>query len=141
MTTSQLPVTPKMPETPCDHGHLAELVTAIGRFDDCVDVADRWGEHLAKVLDGGGRLLAAGNGGSAAQAQHLTAELVGRYRDDRRPFSAIRRCAESRRGRGVGNDSGPGKAFPPQVSGPGPPPDRPRGPCTPGAPPNLPAGG
>ncbi|OSP24957.1 phosphoheptose isomerase, partial [Streptomyces sp. 13-12-16] len=42
-------------------------------------IAD-WGGRLAAVLTDGGRLLAAGNGGSAAQAQHLTAELVGRYR-------------------------------------------------------------
>lgn len=115
MTTSQLPVTPKMPETPCDHGHLAELVTAIGRFDDCVDVADRWGEHLAKVLDGGGRLLAAGNGGSAAQAQHLTAELVGRYRDDRRPLSAVALCAETSSLTAISNDYAATELFARQV--------------------------
>ena len=56
---------------------------------------DRWGAHLAGVLSGGGRLLAAGNGGSAAQAQHLTAELVGRYRDDRPPLSAIALCTRA----------------------------------------------
>lgn len=115
MTTSQMPVPPKMPETPCDHGHLAELVTAIGRFDDCVDVADRWGEHLAKVLDGGGRLLAAGNGGSAAQAQHLTAELVGRYRDDRRPLSAVALCAETSSLTAISNDYAATELFARQV--------------------------
>ena len=51
---------------------------------------DAWGAQLAAVLVGGGRLLAAGNGGSAAQAQHLTAELVGRYRDERPPLSRDR---------------------------------------------------
>ena len=55
------------------------------RSAPAVDVADDGrGAGLADRLVGGGRLLAAGNGGSAAQAQHLTAELVGRYRDDRR---------------------------------------------------------
>ncbi|MDQ5856595.1 MAG: SIS domain-containing protein, partial [Actinomycetota bacterium] len=34
-----------------------------------------WGQHLAGVLRAGGRLLACGNGGSAAEAQHLTGEL------------------------------------------------------------------
>ncbi|HET7399671.1 MAG TPA: SIS domain-containing protein [Intrasporangium sp.] len=81
--------------TPCDHEHLAALVTAASTFSPCVDVADQWGTALAGVLVGGGRLLAAGNGGSAAQAQHLTAELVGRYRSDRRPFSAICLTAET----------------------------------------------
>ena len=46
-------------------------------------------------LAGGGRLLVAGNGGSAAEAQHLTAELVGKLRDDRQPLSAIALHAET----------------------------------------------
>ena len=51
---------------------------------------ERVGEQLARVLRKDGRLLVAGNGGSAAHAQHLTAELIGRYRDpDRAPYSAI----------------------------------------------------
>lgn len=41
------------------------------------------GRALAEVLTGGGPLLVAGNGGSAAEAQHLTAELVGKLREDR----------------------------------------------------------
>ena len=69
-----------------------------------MDVVDGWGCRLAAVLDGGGRLLAAGNGGSAAQAQHLTAELVGRYRDDRPPFSAICLTAETSSLTAIAND-------------------------------------
>ena len=57
--------------------------------------------ELARVLGGGGRLLAAGNGGSARQAQHLTAELVGRYRDDRR---AVHRDRAVRRDLGADRD-------------------------------------
>ncbi|TVT52142.1 SIS domain-containing protein [Amycolatopsis rhizosphaerae] len=49
----------------------------------------RWGRLLAERLRAGNRVLAAGNGGSAAEAQQLAAELVGRYHDERRPFSAI----------------------------------------------------
>jgi D-sedoheptulose 7-phosphate isomerase len=101
--------------TPCDHRHLEELVRAASRFGACVDVADRWGEHLAGVLDGGGRLLAAGNGGSAAQAQHLTAELVGRYRDERRPLSAICLSAETSSLTAIGNDYPPEQLFARQV--------------------------
>ena len=48
-----------------------------------------WGRELAGRLLAGNRLLAAGNGGSAAEAQHLTAELVGRFDGERAPFSAI----------------------------------------------------
>jgi len=62
-----------MKHTPCAHDHLRELADAVEQFAPCVDIADAWGKRLASVLDAGGRLLAAGNGGSAAQAQHLTA--------------------------------------------------------------------
>jgi D-sedoheptulose 7-phosphate isomerase len=74
-----------------------------------------WGRRLAAVLAGGGRLLAAGNGGSAAQAAHLTSELVGRYREDRPPFSAIALCAESSAVTAIGNDYGPEEIFARQV--------------------------
>src|SRR4051794_2162981 len=82
-------------ETPCDHHHLEELRKALADFGRCVDLVDGWGVRLAEILSAGGRLLAAGNGGSAAQAQHLTAELVGRSRHDRGPFSAICLSAET----------------------------------------------
>ncbi|MEU6153204.1 SIS domain-containing protein [Actinosynnema sp. NPDC047251] len=76
----------------------------------------RWGATLAHRLTGGARLLAAGNGGSAAEAQHLTAELVGRYRDDRAAFSAIALCAESSSVTAIGNDYGYQEVFARQVS-------------------------
>ncbi len=72
---------------------------------------------------GGGRLLAAGNGGSAAEAQHLTAELVGRYRDERIPLSAIALCAESAAVTAIGNDYGAEEMFARQVRAHGRPGD------------------
>jgi D-sedoheptulose 7-phosphate isomerase len=84
--------------------HLRELQSAVERLGPALRVADGWGITLADVLTGGGRLLAAGNGGSAAQAQHLTAELVGRYRHDRAPFSAICLTAETSSLTAIAND-------------------------------------
>ncbi len=101
--------------TPCGHEHLAALLAAAASFSPCVEVADRWGEQLAGVLVAGGRLLAAGNGGSAAQAQHLTAELVGRYRADRRPFSAICLSAETSSLTAICNDYPSEELFARQV--------------------------
>jgi D-sedoheptulose 7-phosphate isomerase len=46
-------------------------------------------EALCEALRGGGKVLFCGNGGSAADAQHLAAELVGRYLLDRRPLPAL----------------------------------------------------
>jgi D-sedoheptulose 7-phosphate isomerase len=109
--------------TPTDHEHLLELSKALERFRDCVDVVDAWGSRLAAVLDAGGRLLAAGNGGSAAQAQHLTAELVGRYREDRRPFSAICLSAETSSLTAICNDYPSGELFARQVEAHGRPGD------------------
>ena len=103
------------PVTPCEHDHLAELVRAVKDFDGCVDIAHDWGTRLAATLEGGGRLLAAGNGGSAAQAQHLTAELVGRYRDDRGPFSAICLSAETSTLTAICNDYPAEELFARQV--------------------------
>lgn len=112
-----------MSPTPCDHEHLAELSRALGRFGRCVDVLDAWGVRLASVLEGGGRLLAAGNGGSAAQAQHLTAELVGRYREDRPPYSAICLTAETSTLTAIGNDYPAAELFARQVEAHGRPGD------------------
>jgi D-sedoheptulose 7-phosphate isomerase len=109
--------------TPCARDHLDQLVTAARCFDSCVGIADEWGTRLASVLDAGGRLLAAGNGGSAAQAQHLTAELVGRYRDDRAPFSAICLSAETSSLTAIANDYPPEELFARQVQAHGRPGD------------------
>jgi D-sedoheptulose 7-phosphate isomerase len=109
--------------TPCDHEHLHELTKALERFGSCVDVVDDWGVRLAEILTSGGRLLAAGNGGSAAQAQHLTAELVGRYRHDRSPFSAICLSAETSSLTAICNDYPASELFARQVEAHGSPGD------------------
>jgi len=112
-----------MKHTPCAHDHLRQLADAVEQFAPCVDIADAWGKRLAAVLDAGGRLLAAGNGGSAAQAQHLTAELVGRYRDDRPPYSAICLSAETSSLTAIANDYAPAELFARQVQAHGRPGD------------------
>jgi D-sedoheptulose 7-phosphate isomerase len=114
MTVPTALATPDL-HTPCDHEHLRHLSEALTRFDGCVDVAHEWGVRLARVLADGGRLLAAGNGGSAAQAQHLTAELVGRYRHDRPPFSAICLSAETSSLTAICNDYPAEELFARQV--------------------------
>jgi phosphoheptose isomerase len=63
----------------------------------------------------GGRVLAIGNGGSAAQAQHLTAELVGRYHCERQPLSAICLHGDTSALTAIANDYGAEQAFARQV--------------------------
>ncbi|MGY1746060.1 D-sedoheptulose-7-phosphate isomerase [Blastococcus sp. SYSU D00695] len=99
------------------HDHVASLTAALRDVSGHVETLDRWGRLLADVLCGQsrGRLLAAGNGGSAAQAQHLTAELVGRYRADRSPFSAICLTAETSSLTAIANDYPADELFARQV--------------------------
>ena len=67
--------------------HVVELRRALDDLERSLPSIERLGSELGRVLVAGGRLLVAGNGGSAAQAQHLTAELVGRYQGERVPLS------------------------------------------------------
>jgi D-sedoheptulose 7-phosphate isomerase len=108
---------------PAGRRHLAELAGPLRDLHAQSARLDIWGRRLTDVLVRGGRLLAAGNGGSAAEAQHLTSELVGRYRDDRPPFSAIALCAESAAVTAIGNDYGIEDIFARQVRGHGRPGD------------------
>jgi D-sedoheptulose 7-phosphate isomerase len=96
--------------------HLAALRTALARMEDTAGArAAYWGRHLAGVLGGGGRLLACGNGGSAAEVQHLTGELVGRFLHDRRPLSAIALHADTSALTAITNDYGGHESFARQV--------------------------
>jgi D-sedoheptulose 7-phosphate isomerase len=104
--------------------HLAALVGALVSLEEEIDRLERWGEQLGDVLLGGGRLLCVGNGGSAAQCQHLTAELVGRYRDDDRPpLSALALHAETSSLTAITNDYGAEAAYARQVRAHGRPGD------------------
>jgi D-sedoheptulose 7-phosphate isomerase len=108
---------------PCGREHLAALSDPLAKLHAELPRIERWGERLALVLASGGRLLAVGNGGSAAEAQHLTSELVGRYRDDRPPFSALALHAEGSSLTAIANDYGAGATFARQVRAHGRPGD------------------
>jgi D-sedoheptulose 7-phosphate isomerase len=105
------------------HPHLSRLSAALTAVDDETETIASWGRKLAAVLTGGGRLLACGNGGSAAEAQHLTAELVGRFRDDRRPYAAIPLHADTSSVSAIANDFGAQEVYARQVRAHGRPGD------------------
>ncbi|MEU6890303.1 SIS domain-containing protein [Streptomyces sp. NPDC046557] len=106
------------------HRHCQSLQDALDRLrSHGLGRLGDWGARLAAVLPAGGRLLAAGNGGSAAQAQHLTAELVGRYREERPAYSAIALHAETSSVTAIGNDYGFDQVFARQVAAHGRPGD------------------
>ena len=74
-------------------------------------------ELCADALRNGKKILFAGNGGSASDAQHLSAELVGRYKFDRASLAAIALTTDTSALTAIGNDYGYDEVFSRQVSG------------------------
>jgi glycosyltransferase involved in cell wall biosynthesis/phosphoheptose isomerase len=103
--------------------HLRTLREALAGLDGEAERLEAWGHALAVRLLDGGRLLAVGNGGSAAQAQHLTAELVGRFQGERRPLSALCLHADTSSLTAIANDYGADRAYARQVEAHGRPGD------------------
>ncbi|WP_017613856.1 D-sedoheptulose-7-phosphate isomerase [Nocardiopsis salina] len=86
------------------HTHLRALGEALHGTD--VARVERWSRTAAPALASGRRLFACGNGGSAAEAQHLTVELTGRFETERSPLSALALHAESSSMTAIANDYG-----------------------------------
>jgi len=78
---------------------------------------------LIATLQAGGKVLAAGNGGSAAEAMHLAEELIGRFRGNRRAFPAVALTADGTALTCIGNDFGFDSVFSRQIEGLGCPGD------------------
>ena len=72
---------------------------------------------LADCLMSGGKILLAGNGGSAADAQHFAAEIVGRFMMDRKSLPAVSLCVDPSVISCIGNDYGFDCVFSRQLEG------------------------
>src|SRR5207302_10115776 len=72
---------------------------------------------VARSFKAGGKVLLFGNGGSAADAQHISAELIGRFEAERTPLPAIALTVNSSVLTAVANDYGYDKVFERQVRG------------------------
>jgi D-sedoheptulose 7-phosphate isomerase len=103
--------------------HLDDLAAAARIAQSAAPVVSQWGQDLADIFAAGGKLLACGNGGSAAEAQHLTGELLGRFRDERRPLPAVALSADSSAVTAIANDYGIEELFGRQVQAYGRPGD------------------
>src|SRR2546430_16621881 len=79
------------------------------------DIIASAAETIAHGLRTGHKVLFFGNGGSAADAQHLAAELVGRFGPDRAPLPAISLATDTSVLTAVGNDYGYEKVFARQI--------------------------
>jgi len=84
-------------------------------IEDCVGVVVRAAHAIQKALQRGGKILLFGNGGSAADAQHIAAELVGRFARERDPLPAIALTTNASILTAVGNDYGFEQVFARQI--------------------------
>jgi D-sedoheptulose 7-phosphate isomerase len=80
-------------------------------------------DALEAAFAGGGKVLVFGNGGSAADAQHFAAELVGRFQKERRPYAAVALSTDTSVLTAVANDTGYERVFARQVEALGAPGD------------------
>lgn len=99
------------------------LISVLEAFRERMETVRSAGDRLAATLAEGGRILAAGNGGSACDALHLCEELTGRYRRERRPLAAVCLNADPAALTCIGNDYGFEQVFARQVEALGRPGD------------------
>jgi D-sedoheptulose 7-phosphate isomerase len=96
---------------------LAQHQALFAKLDSLEPQIKRVAHEAAQVLQSGGRLFFCGNGGSAADAQHIAAELVGRFVDDRPALKAIALTTDSSALTCIGNDFGYDNIFSRQLEG------------------------
>jgi len=84
-------------------------------FDSHAEAVARAAELIITSIKAGGKVLIFGNGGSAADAQHIAAELVNRFNYDRPPIAAIALTTDTSILTSVGNDSSFDELFERQV--------------------------
>jgi D-sedoheptulose 7-phosphate isomerase len=91
----------------------AELKLAF--VEKYLELIERFALETAQRLKNGGTLFLFGNGGSAADAQHIAAELIGRFSKDREPIKAIALTTDTSVLTALGNDYGFNRVFERQV--------------------------
>src|ERR1041385_8467518 len=85
-------------------------------FEESRDAIVRTAETIAQALRASRKILLFGNGGGAADAQHVAAELVGRFGPDRSPLAAISLSTDTSILTAIGNDYGYDNVFARQIA-------------------------
>lgn len=93
-------------------GHV-EVINALSTDD--VSLINRMADVIVSALDNGGKLLVMGNGGSAADAQHFAAEMVGRFQAERKAIPAVALTTDTSVLTAVANDYGFERIFSRQI--------------------------
>src|SRR6476660_2584389 len=93
-------------------GHQQVIEAALASLQPSCEAAS---DAIISAIGRGGKILAFGNGGSATQANHLVEELIGRYKETRRPLPAVSLVGDSGVITCIANDFGYGALFERQV--------------------------
>lgn len=93
------------------HQQLAEHRQLFDTLDALAPQVQQVADRLADCLRRGGKLMFCGNGGSAADSQHLASEFTGRFVRDRRPLAALALTTDSSALTCIGNDYGFEQVF------------------------------
>lgn len=97
--------------------NLSEHLALFETLGTLAEPIERAGALIAEALGGGRKLLLCGNGGSAADSQHIAAELTGRFIQDRRPLAALALTTDTSALTCIANDYSFEDVFARQVSG------------------------
>jgi len=84
---------------------------------NCSDDIDAAAQSIIQSIQSGGKVMFCGNGGSAADSQHLAAELIGRYRKDRKALPGLALTTDSSSITAVANDYSYKEIFSRQIEG------------------------
>jgi len=112
-------------------------VRCLDNLKNMAPALNKAADTLLQCLLGGGKILVCGNGGSAGDAQHFAAEIVGRFEKERRAYPAVALTTDTSILTAVGNDYGYQEVFARQVEGLGRPGDTLLGISTSGQSPNI----
>lgn len=97
--------------------NIIEHNSVIAKLDELNEVLEKVGLLAAQTLRNGGKIIFCGNGGSAADSQHLAAELTGRFINDRRPLAAMALSTDTSALTCISNDYAFEEVFARQVTG------------------------
>jgi D-sedoheptulose 7-phosphate isomerase len=100
--------------------HLKQSLAALERANGdgaLLATARSIADVIVNALRSGNKILLIGNGGSAADAQHIAAEIVGRYKQDRPAYAAVALTTDTSALTAIANDYGFEQVFARQVEG------------------------
>ena len=98
--------------------HIQEHKNVLNSFnDEMIEKIEDISNILVKALSSGNTIFWCGNGGSAGDSQHLAAELIGRFKDDRKPLKSIALTTDTSAITCISNDFSYNKIFERQIEG------------------------